>query len=274
MGDVPGDAAGRERSSRRGWSCPSRSSRRCGTLYPCWRRRRRRQWTDLRGRRDCDNSASNNASSGHGTGLSHQRTAAGKPSMTITTRPATAADLPALAALFREMEAHYDGPAAAPGRGAEIVAALQRHAFAPEATRRPAGRRGRRPAAGLRLRLHAVSAARCTPALFLKDIFVSAGDRSRGVGRALMRAVAPGGEPRLQPDQLEHRPRRCRRPRLLCEAWRPSLGQRDQSARRRPGPGAAGGRVAAGPTLPPDRYPASAPAPPPRSCGRSAPSPR
>jgi GNAT superfamily N-acetyltransferase len=33
-------------------------------------------------------------------------------------------------------------------------------------------------------------AARCTPALFLKDLFVSAGARSRGVGLALMRAVA------------------------------------------------------------------------------------
>ncbi len=33
-------------------------------------------------------------------------------------------------------------------------------------------------------------AQRCTPALFLKDIFVSATDRSRGAGLALMRAVA------------------------------------------------------------------------------------
>jgi hypothetical protein len=52
--------------------------------------------------------------------------------MTITTRPATATDLPALVALFHEMEVHYDGPAAAPAE-VEIVAALQRHAFAPEA---------------------------------------------------------------------------------------------------------------------------------------------
>jgi GNAT superfamily N-acetyltransferase len=33
-------------------------------------------------------------------------------------------------------------------------------------------------------------AARCTPALFLKDIYVGCTERSRGVGRALMRAVA------------------------------------------------------------------------------------
>jgi len=102
---------------------------------------------------------------------------------------ATAADLPALAALFREMEAHYDGPAAAPAE-AEIVAALQRHVFAPEArvdllVAEAGGR-----LLGFAFASMLFPAARCTPALFLKDIFVSAGDRSRGVGRALMRAVA------------------------------------------------------------------------------------
>ena len=109
--------------------------------------------------------------------------------MTITTRLATAADLPALAALFREMEVHYDGPAAAPAE-AEIVAALQRHVFAPEArvdllVAEAGGR-----LLGFAFASMLFPAARCTPALFLKDIFVSAGDRSRGVGRALMRAVA------------------------------------------------------------------------------------
>src|SRR5215468_10843586 len=52
--------------------------------------------------------------------------------MSIDIRPATPADLPALTALFREMEVHYGGPAAAPME-TEIRAALERHVFAPEA---------------------------------------------------------------------------------------------------------------------------------------------
>src|SRR5882672_3434995 len=109
--------------------------------------------------------------------------------MSINVRPAAAADLPALTALFHEMEVHYDGPAIAPPESA-IRAALERHVFAP----------GSRidllvaEAGGRLLGFAFVStlfpAARCTPALFLKDIFVSADERSSGVGRALMRAVA------------------------------------------------------------------------------------
>lgn len=109
--------------------------------------------------------------------------------MTIDVRPATAADLPALVALFHEMEVHYDGPAAAPA-AAVIHAALERHVFAPEAridllVADAAGR-----LLGLAFVSTLFPAAHCTPALFVKDIFVSAGARSRGVGRALMRAVA------------------------------------------------------------------------------------
>jgi GNAT superfamily N-acetyltransferase len=109
--------------------------------------------------------------------------------MTTDVRPATAADLPALAALFHEMEVHYDGQAAAPAESA-IRTALERHVFA-------AGSRIDllvAEAGGRLLGFAFVStlfpAARCTSALFLKDIFVSAAERSRGVGLALMRAVA------------------------------------------------------------------------------------
>ena len=109
--------------------------------------------------------------------------------MTIEIRPATPGDLPAVTALFREMEVHYDGPAAAPAE-AEIVAALQRHVFAPDSridllVAESGGR-----LLGFAFVATLFPAARCTSALFLKDIFVSAGERSRGVGLALMRAVA------------------------------------------------------------------------------------
>src|SRR5262245_5721319 len=109
--------------------------------------------------------------------------------MTIATRPATPADLPALVALFREMEVHYDGPAAAPAE-AEIRAALARHVFAPEARVELLVAEGEGRLLGLAFISTLFPAARCTTALFLKDIFVSAEARSRGVGRALMRAVA------------------------------------------------------------------------------------
>ena len=135
--------------------------------------------------------------------------------MTIDVRPATAADLPALAALFHEMEVHYDGPAAAPP-AAEIRAALERHVFAPDSrvdllVAEAGGR-----LLGFAFVSTLFPAARCTPALFLKDIFVSAGERSQGVGRELMRAVARlAVAPRLQPGQLERGPRQYRRSRLL-----------------------------------------------------------
>src|SRR5215470_783666 len=109
--------------------------------------------------------------------------------MSIDIRPATPADLPALTALFREMEVHYGGPAAAPME-TEIRAALERHVFAPEArvdllVAEAAGR-----LLGFAFLSTLFPAQRCTPALFLKDIYVSAGARSRGVGRALMVAAA------------------------------------------------------------------------------------
>jgi GNAT superfamily N-acetyltransferase len=109
--------------------------------------------------------------------------------MTIETRPAAAADLPALTALLHEMEVHYEGPAAAPTEAA-IRTALERHVFAPEAridllVAESGGR-----LLGFAFVSTLFPADRCAPALFLKDIFVSVGERSRGVGLALMRAVA------------------------------------------------------------------------------------
>jgi GNAT superfamily N-acetyltransferase len=109
--------------------------------------------------------------------------------MTVTVRPATAADLSALTVLFHEMEVHYDGPAAAPIE-AKIRASLERHVFAPEAhidllVAEAAGR-----LLGFAFASTLFPAAHCTPALFLKDIFISAAERSQGVGLALMRAVA------------------------------------------------------------------------------------
>ena len=109
--------------------------------------------------------------------------------MTIDVRPATAADLPALVALFHEMEVHYDGPAAAPAE-AVIRAALERQVFAPEARIDLLVAESGDGLLGLAFLSTLFPAAHCTPALFVKDIFVSPGARSRGVGRALMRAVA------------------------------------------------------------------------------------
>jgi GNAT superfamily N-acetyltransferase len=109
--------------------------------------------------------------------------------MTIETRLAKPADLAALTALFREMEVHYDGPAAAPTE-AEIRTALERHVFAAEARVDLLVAEADSRLLGLAFVSTLFPAARCTPALFLKDIFVSAEERSRGVGRALMRAVA------------------------------------------------------------------------------------
>lgn len=103
-------------------------------------------------------------------------------------RVATAADLPAVAALLHEMAVDYDGPAAP--SAAAVRAALERHVFAAgsgiDLLVAEAG--------GRLLGLASVStlfpAAGCAPALFIKDIYVTAGARSRGVGTALMRAVA------------------------------------------------------------------------------------
>jgi ribosomal protein S18 acetylase RimI-like enzyme len=105
-----------------------------------------------------------------------------------TIRLATAADLPALTALCHEMERHYDGSAAV---GEEAVRrALKQQVFA--------GRSGPEvlvaEADGALLGLATVSivfpADRFAPALFMKDIYVTASARSRGIGTALLRAVA------------------------------------------------------------------------------------
>jgi GNAT superfamily N-acetyltransferase len=109
--------------------------------------------------------------------------------MTINVRPATAADLPALATLFHEMEVHYDGPAAAPPESV-IREALARHVFARESRVDLLVAEAGSRLLGFAFLSTLFPAAHCTPALFLKDIFVSAGERSRGVGLALMRAVA------------------------------------------------------------------------------------
>jgi ribosomal protein S18 acetylase RimI-like enzyme len=103
-------------------------------------------------------------------------------------RLATADDLPALTALCHEMEQHYDGHASV---GEDVVReALKEQLFG--------ARRGIdvlvAEADGNLLGLATVSmifpAARFAPALFMKDIFVSAGVRSCGIGTALLRAVA------------------------------------------------------------------------------------
>jgi GNAT superfamily N-acetyltransferase len=102
-------------------------------------------------------------------------------------RAATAADLPALTALCREMERHYDGPAAVDE--AVIRLALARQLSEPSGVEILVA-----DAAGRLLGLATVSvvfpATRFAPALFLKDIYVAAEARDRGVGTGLMRAVA------------------------------------------------------------------------------------
>jgi len=109
--------------------------------------------------------------------------------MSIAVRPAAPADLPALVALFRAMEVHYDGPAAAPAEAA-IQAALERHVFAPDARVDLLVAEERSRLLGFAFLSTLFPAHDCTPALFLKDIFVAAAERSRGVGRALMVAAA------------------------------------------------------------------------------------
>jgi GNAT superfamily N-acetyltransferase len=109
--------------------------------------------------------------------------------MSLAVRPAVPADLPALVALFRAMEMQYDGRAAAPSEAA-IRTALERHVFAPESrVDLLVAEDGGRPL-GFAFVSTLFPAQSCTPALFLKDIFVAAEARSRGVGRALMVAVA------------------------------------------------------------------------------------
>lgn len=108
--------------------------------------------------------------------------------MAITVRLATATDLPALVPLFREMELHYEGPAAM--SEAAIRVSLERRVFAAEACAAALVAEEARRLLGYAFVSPLFPAHAGTPALFMMDIFVSAGERSRGVGRALMRAVA------------------------------------------------------------------------------------
>jgi GNAT superfamily N-acetyltransferase len=108
--------------------------------------------------------------------------------MAITVRLATAADLPALVPLFREMEVHYEGSAAM--SEAAIRSALERRVFAAEACASALVAEDARRLLGYAFVSPLFPARAGTPALFMMDIFVSARERSRGVGRALMQAVA------------------------------------------------------------------------------------
>jgi GNAT superfamily N-acetyltransferase len=101
---------------------------------------------------------------------------------------AAPADLPALAALFHEMEVHYDGPAASPE--VAVRAALARHIFAAGSPIEVIVAEGDGGLLGLASVSLVFPAEGMAPALFMKDIYVAAAARSRGVGMALMRAVA------------------------------------------------------------------------------------
>jgi GNAT superfamily N-acetyltransferase len=98
------------------------------------------------------------------------------------------ADLPALTALFHEMEVYYEG-AAAPGEAA-VRSALERHVFAADSAIHVLVAEGDERLLGFASASLLFPAAMLAPALFLKDIFVTAGARSRGVGTTLLRAVA------------------------------------------------------------------------------------
>lgn len=108
--------------------------------------------------------------------------------MSLRVRLATPADLPALAGLLHEMEIHYEGAAAL----AEGVArlALERHVFGAAAGIEILLAEADGRAVGLAFLSPLFPAQDLTPALFLKDIFVSESARLRGVGTALLRATA------------------------------------------------------------------------------------
>src|SRR5262249_56645538 len=98
------------------------------------------------------------------------------PSMAITVRLATAADLPALAALVREMELHYEGPAAM--SEAAIRSALERRVFAAEACASALVAEEALRLLGYAFVSPLFPAQAGTPALFMMDLFVTASERS------------------------------------------------------------------------------------------------
>lgn len=96
--------------------------------------------------------------------------------------------MPALVVLCHEMERHYDGPAA-------VEAPVIRRALTQQLSDPRSGAQILvAEADGRLLGLATVSvvfpATRFAPALFMKDIYVAAEARGRGVGTRLMRAVA------------------------------------------------------------------------------------
>lgn len=107
--------------------------------------------------------------------------------MTLNVRLATAADLPALVALFHEMEVQYEGAAAM--SEAAVQSALERRVFAEACASALIAEEARR-LLGYAFVCPLFPAQAGAPALFIMDIFVSASERSRGVGRALMQAIA------------------------------------------------------------------------------------
>jgi len=111
-----------------------------------------------------------------------------RPRVRCRVRPATAADLPALAALFHELERHYDGAAALDEPA--IRRALERQVFGARTGIEILVAESGGRLLGLASLSTVFPAARFAPALFLKDLFVTEGARSRGVGTALLRAVA------------------------------------------------------------------------------------
>jgi GNAT superfamily N-acetyltransferase len=103
-------------------------------------------------------------------------------------RLAAAADLPALTALCHEMERHYDGPAAV-GEDA-VRQALERQVFGARSGIEVLVAEADGALLGLATLATIFPADRFAPALLMKDIYVTAVARSRGVGTVLLRAVA------------------------------------------------------------------------------------
>ena len=106
--------------------------------------------------------------------------------MNITTTPATPRDVPTILALIRELaesEKLLD-------RVSATEASLRRDLFGP----RPyaevlIGRLGAEPV-GYALFFHSYSTFLAKPGIYLEDVFVKPAARGKGVGKALLRAVA------------------------------------------------------------------------------------